>query len=98
LGRLLGPLINSQKDVISGPNTRRTEAVRGQDPNPRTISSETLVEMMGPIFVSHGVAKRLLESFLKHIATRFPVVHTPWVWELHEEKMHLRYTRRVSYT
>jgi hypothetical protein len=42
--------------------------------------------MMGPMFVTPVVAKRLLEGFLKLIATRFPVVHTPWIRELHERK------------
>lgn len=86
LGRLLGSVINSQKDVMNGPKLDKTEAKSDQDHNPRTISSETLAEMMGPMFVSPGVAQRLLEGFLKHIATRFPVVHTPWIWELHERK------------
>jgi hypothetical protein len=83
LGRLLGSVVKSQKDT-NKPEMRRTESVADKDPNPRTISSETLAEMMGPMFVSHGVAKRLLEGFLKHISTRFPIVHTPWVREVHE--------------
>jgi hypothetical protein len=86
LRRLLGSVINSQKDVMNGPKLQRSEAPRDQDHNPRSISSETLAEMMGPMFVPHGVAKRLLEGFLKHISTRFPVVHTPWILESHEKK------------
>jgi hypothetical protein len=80
LGRLLGSVVKSQKDT-NKPEMRRTESVADKDPK---ISSKTLAEMMGPMFVSHGVAKRLLEGFLKHISTRFPVVHTPWVREVHE--------------
>jgi hypothetical protein len=49
LGRLLGSVINSQIDVMSGPQMQRAEAGSDQDHNPRTISSETLAEMMGPI-------------------------------------------------
>jgi hypothetical protein len=85
LGRLLGSVVKTQKDT-NKPEIRRAESVGGKDPNPRTISNETLTEMMGPMFVSHGVAKRLLEGFFKHISTRFPVVHTPWVRELHGRK------------
>jgi len=86
LGRLLGSVINSQKDVMNAPKMQRPEIGSDQDHNPRTISSETLVEMTGPMFVTPVVAKRLLEGFLKHIATRFPVVYTLWIRELHERK------------
>jgi hypothetical protein len=86
LGRLLGSVINSQKDVMHAQKMQRVEAQSNQDHNPRTISSGTLAEMMGPMFVTPLVAQRLLEGFLKHIATRFPVVHTPWIQELHERK------------
>ena len=86
LGRLLGSVISSQKDAMKGQKTSGTGVVRESDHNPRTISTQTLADMMGPMFVSQSVATRLLEGFLKHLATRFPIVHTPWLRKLHGKK------------
>jgi hypothetical protein len=86
LGRLLGSVINSQKDVMDTAKMQRPDTGSDQDHVPRKICSETLAEMMRPMFVTSIGAERLLEGFLKHIAIRFPVVHTQWIRELHERK------------
>lgn len=86
LGRLLGHVVSSQQDILKEQKTNETRILRESDHNPRTISTETLADMMGPMFVSQSVANRLLEGFLKHLATRFPIVPTLWIRELHERK------------
>ncbi|RDW60223.1 hypothetical protein BP5796_11829 [Coleophoma crateriformis] len=84
LGRLLGSVVKNQRDVD---HHRLNLISRTEDsPNPKSISSESLTEIMSPMFVSPNVAQRLFEGFLKHIATRFPVVHTPRIREIHARR------------
>lgn len=79
LGRVLGSVINSQK-------APKTELHRDDDHQARTISRAELVKMMGPMFVSPTVAMRLLDGWLKNLATRHPVIHTPRLKELHARR------------
>ena len=84
VGRILGSVINSQK--VSRPGRNSTDSAGYEDPNPKSISSATLAEMMGPMFVSPGVATRLFEGYLKHLATRFPILHSPRLREIFERR------------
>jgi hypothetical protein len=79
LGRVLGSVINSQK-------APKTELHREDDHQARTISRAELIKMMGPMFVSPTVATRLLDGWVKHLATRHPVIHTPRLRELHARR------------
>ncbi|KAI0176924.1 fungal-specific transcription factor domain-containing protein [Pestalotiopsis sp. NC0098] len=36
-----------------------------------------------------GIPDHLLTGYMKHIATRFPVVHTPWIREVHNRRLSL---------
>jgi hypothetical protein len=82
IGRVLSSMIQTQRG--------RAGLHRGDpssdDPNPKSISSDTLAEMMGPFFVTQNVANRLLQGYLKHLSTRFPVLHTPWLLGVHDRR------------
>jgi hypothetical protein len=40
----------------------------------------------GPMLVSAGVADRLLVGYMKHISTRFPILHTPQLRKWHARR------------
>lgn len=84
LGRVLGSVVNSHKPA--SPRSRRTSTVSYEDPVPKSRYTPSLAEMVGPMFVSSNVADRLLQGFLRHIATRFPVLHTPRLFEMHARR------------
>lgn len=83
LGRVLGSVVNTEVHRVPGPTRSRHSP---EDPNPRSIDSDTLGEVIGSMFVSAAVAQRLIQSYLKHIATKFPVVHSPYAEDLHERR------------
>lgn len=78
LGRVLGSVVKSHRSF--------SDEFRNEDPNPRSISNVELAEIMGPSFVSPAVATRLLDGFIKHLSTRYPVLHTPRLKELHAKR------------
>lgn len=79
LGRVLGSVINSQKSP-------RSETPRDDDPNSNPITVAELVKTMGLMFISPNVATRLLDGWMKHLSTRYPVIHTPRLRELHARR------------
>jgi hypothetical protein len=79
MGRVLGSVIKTQKSPKSELDNR------DEDP-PKTISRAELVERMGPMFVSSVTATRLLDGWIKHLSTRYPVIHTPRLRELHARR------------
>ena len=88
LGILLDSVIKGQD--ASGRTSRRdsegSEEMRVDFSAAESPSSTALAEMMGPMFVSDNTSKRLFDGYLKNIATRFPVLHTPRIKELHEHR------------
>lgn len=83
IGRVLTSMIQTHRGR-SG--LRRGGDPVSDDPNPKSISSDTLAEMMGPFFVTANVGNRLLQGYLKHLSTRFPVLHTPWLLDVHDRR------------
>ncbi|RDW85138.1 hypothetical protein BP6252_02728 [Coleophoma cylindrospora] len=88
IGRVLASVVNSHKsekrDEVHPRNSPDYD-----NPNPKSIYSPRLADMIGPMFVSQSVADRLIQGFLRHIATRYPTVHTPRVFEMHARRNQL---------
>lgn len=78
LGRVLGSVVTNRRDF--------THDLLNEDPNPRSISDVELAEIIEPSSLSPVVATRLLDGFIKHLSTRYPVLHTPRLRELHARR------------
>lgn len=79
-GRVLKSVINSQK----APSTElETKPGPGLGPNTRSMNLSEPEERMGPMFVAPQVANRLLEGWMKYFSTRYPVIYSPRLKELH---------------
>lgn len=50
------------------------------------VSSSELLESNGPMFVSSEIAARLLDAYINHVSTRYPVIHTPRLREIHGKR------------
>lgn len=81
LGRVLGSVIKTQMRSKSD----ASKEVREMD-TPGAVSRIELVQRMGPMFVSPTAARRLLDGWIKHLSTRYPVIHTPRLRELHSRR------------
>ncbi|KAI1774282.1 fungal-specific transcription factor domain-containing protein [Hypoxylon cercidicola] len=79
LGRILGSVLRSRR-------LRTTEWQSDDKSSTRSVSRSELVNAMGPMFVSSTVATKLFNGWLKHIAVRHPVIHTPRLRELHARR------------
>lgn len=80
LGRMLGSVVKTQPSPKAETDT--------EEDAPKPIVRSELVERMGPMFVSPGVATRLLDGWVKHLSTRYPCIHTPRLRELHARRDH----------
>lgn len=78
LGRVLGSVVTNHRDF--------SHDLLSEDPNSRSISNAEFAEIMDPSFVSPIVATRLLDGYIKHLSTRYPVLHTPRLRELHSRR------------
>jgi hypothetical protein len=86
IGRMLTSVVNTQR-------AHRFEFTHNSftmDPNPKSIHTLRPGEIRGNAFLSPIVADRLLQGFMKHIATRFPVLHTPHLRNLHANRDQLK--------
>lgn len=45
-----------------------------------------LASRLGAMFVTPKVAQRLLDGWIKHLSTQYPVIHTPCLRELHTRR------------
>ncbi|RDW58443.1 hypothetical protein BP5796_12373 [Coleophoma crateriformis] len=79
LGRVLGSVISSQKSP-------KSDTPIDEDPNSNPITVAELVETRGQMFITPSVATRLLDGWMKHLSTRYPVIHTPRLRELHARR------------
>lgn len=79
LGSVLGSVINSQKAC-------ETKLDKAEQATPSSITSSELTERMGPMFLSPGVATQLLDGWMKHFSTRYPIIHSHSLRELHSRR------------
>lgn len=51
-----------------------------------SIPKSKLVSKIGKFFMTPTAASRLLEGWIKHLSTQYPVIHTPQLKELHARR------------
>lgn len=85
IGRVLSSVVHSQgsSSAVGGEDPSMRDE---DDPAPKSVYSTQLGELVGVPFLSPNVAHRLLEGWFRHIATRYPVLHTARVMELHSTR------------
>jgi hypothetical protein len=82
IGRFLSSVVHSQRRPPGPP--RQDSEPHDDDPTPK--SATRLTDMIGVPFLSPQVAQRLMQGWFTHIATRYPVLHTPRVLDLHNNR------------
>lgn len=85
MGKLFG-FLGGGHHGRTGSQSRKGSGVMGPLDQ---ADSEVDVEPIDFLEVPPDVANRLLAGFLKHIATRFPVVHSVWIRKLHSARLSL---------
>lgn len=84
IGRVLSSVLHSQRGSIPAIHD---ESSQGEDdPAPKSIYSTSTGDMIGVPFLSPQVAGRLLHGWFRHIATRYPVLHSAQVLRLHNNR------------
>ncbi|KAI2618408.1 fungal-specific transcription factor domain-containing protein [Hypoxylon sp. NC1633] len=85
IGRVLSSVVHSQRSSL--PATREEQsAPGGENPAPKSIYSTNVGDLIGVPFLSPQVAGRLLHGYFRHIATRYPVLHSSQVVRLHNNR------------
>jgi len=77
----MGRLVNS---ILRGKNYGV-----GDDHSPGQVSSTPETDMQTEFRLSDvppDVADRLFEGYIKHISTRYPVMHSAWIRDLHSRR------------
>ncbi|XXG93819.1 hypothetical protein Hte_000068 [Hypoxylon texense] len=88
IGRVLSSVVHSQRTSI--PAAHEEQASQGEDdPAPKSIYSTNSGNMIGVPFLSTPVAERLLHGWFRHIATRYPMLHSSEVLRLHHNRDNL---------
>lgn len=88
IGRVLSSVVHSQRTSI--PTAHEEQPGQGEDdPAPKSIYSTNAGDMIGVPFLSPQVAGRLLHGWFRHIATRYPVLHSAEVVRLHHNRDNL---------
>lgn len=85
IGRVLSSVVHSQRTPLS-PSFEDPATRDENDPAPKSVYSTRLADVAGEPFLSPQVAHRLLEGWFRHIATRYPVLHTATVMDLHNNR------------
>ncbi|KAI1773936.1 fungal-specific transcription factor domain-containing protein [Hypoxylon cercidicola] len=82
IGRVLSSVVHSQGTSI--PAAHEDQPGQSEnDPAPKSIYSTNAGDMIGVPFLSPQIAERLLHGWFRHIATRYPVLHSTEVVKLH---------------
>jgi hypothetical protein len=76
MGRLVGSIVKGQNCGL-GENSlpNQITSLQGNDPRELRLSD-----------IPQDVADRLLIGYMKHIATRYPVLHSAWIRDLHSRR------------
>lgn len=87
MGRLVGSIVKGEEST----KTASTGGSVQENLSPRALNNRDDEEIGVPGFanLSADVADRLLIGYSKHQSTRFPVVHFPWVRNLHLRRNNL---------
>ena len=84
LGRLFN-FLNRRRPSREGLLPRYRSRIQSIIPPP-TLGPDAQDEPISLAMVPDKVADRLLHGYYKHIATRWPVVHTVWIREVHDRR------------
>lgn len=77
----MGRLVNS---IVKG---RNYSIDNSQSPGRFSLTPETDMQLEFQLSdVPPDVAERLFEGYLKHISTRYPVIHSAWIRDLHSRR------------
>ncbi|KAL7628553.1 hypothetical protein AAE478_000068 [Parahypoxylon ruwenzoriense] len=87
IGRVLSSVVHSQRTSI--PSHEDQHPKNEDDPAPKSVYSTNEGDVIGVPFLSPQVAARLLHGWFRHIATRYPVLHSAQVMELHNNRENL---------
>ncbi|KAI1390332.1 fungal-specific transcription factor domain-containing protein [Hypoxylon trugodes] len=88
IGRVLNSFMHSQKSSTLGTHEEQISHDE-ENPAPKSIYSTSAGDMIGVPFLSPQVAERLLHGYFRHIATRYPVLHSTQVVKLHNNRDNL---------
>ncbi|KAH8204367.1 hypothetical protein TruAng_001418 [Truncatella angustata] len=86
IGRVLSSVLRSEKSPVAGHVEHFNAPIEENDPAPKSILSTGFSDMTGEPFLAPTVAHRLLEGWFQHVATRYPVLYTANVMELHNSR------------
>lgn len=87
IGRVLSSIVQSQQSPpcsaldLDGSNV--------EDPSPRSYRDSRLEQMVNLSSMDSQTADRLIQGWHRHIATRYPIIHTPRVTQLHSNRVKL---------
>ncbi|KAI0007454.1 fungal-specific transcription factor domain-containing protein [Xylariaceae sp. FL0662B] len=85
IGRVLSSVVHSQRGSI--PASHEEQSVQGDDdPAPKSVYSTNSGDVIGVPFLTPAVAAKLLQGWFRHIATRYPVLHSARVMHLHNNR------------
>ncbi|KXJ96076.1 fungal-specific transcription factor domain-domain-containing protein [Microdochium bolleyi] len=85
IGRVLSSVVNSERPPFAVLNDEHLPH-GADDPAPKSVYSNQHGEMIGVPFLTDAVATRLIHGWFRHIATRYPCVHSARVMELHANR------------
>ncbi|KAI1082921.1 fungal-specific transcription factor domain-containing protein [Whalleya microplaca] len=85
IGRVLSSVVHSQRGSV--PRSHEEQAVQGEDdPAPKSVYSTSSGDVIGVPFLTPNVAAKMLQGWFRHIATRYPVLHSARVMHLHNNR------------
>ncbi|KPI42053.1 putative transcriptional regulatory protein [Cyphellophora attinorum] len=87
IGRVLNSIVQSQQPTDSGTIDRDGPSI--EDPSPRSLHDARLEQMVNLTSMDSNTADRLIVGWHRHIATRYPIIHTPRVTWLHANRARL---------
>lgn len=81
----LGRMVFSS--VIKTQKSPKSDQISAEEERPpRPILRSELVERNGPMLVCPEMATQLLDGYIDHLSTRYPVIHTPRLREIHARR------------
>lgn len=87
IGRVLNSVVNSER--ANAPTINDEHHQEQSDPAPKSVYSTSSGEMIGVPILSPSVATRLIQGWFRHIYTRYPIIHSARVMELHSNRDNL---------
>ncbi|KAF3016104.1 hypothetical protein E8E14_002041 [Neopestalotiopsis sp. 37M] len=88
IGRVLSSVVHSARNPVAS-TIDDANTPDDDDPAPKSVYSLGLTDAVGDPFLAPNVANRLMQAWFRHIATRYPVLHSAEVIKLHENRGNL---------